>query len=110
MATHPAPNVWEVQGKHIDLPVRVENASIAGAAWRPPRSAVDAQLEPYGLRSAGRRGKGLAMLLCVVYPEEFVLGGYDEVGIGVYASPMSGTAGWVRPVRARAAGHRGVHS
>jgi hypothetical protein len=91
MATHPAPDVWEVQGKRIDLPVRVENASIAGAAWRPPRSAVDAQLEPYGLRSAGRRGKGLAMLLCVVYPEEFVLGGYDEVGIGVYASPRSGT-------------------
>ena len=91
MATHPAPDVWEVQGKQIDLPVRVENASIAGAAWRPPRSAVDAQLEPYGLRSAGRRGKGLAMLLCVVYPEEFVLGGYDEVGIGVYASPVSGT-------------------
>ena len=92
MATHPAPNVWEVQGKHIDLPVRVENASIAGAAWRPPRSAVDAQLEPYGLRSAGRGGKGLAMLLCVVYPEQFVLGAYDEVGIGVYAAPMSGTA------------------
>lgn len=91
MATHPAPDVWEVQGKHVDLPVRVENASIAGAAWRAPRSAVDAQLEPYGLRSAGRRGKGLAMLLCVVYPEEFVLGAYDEVGIGVYASPMSGT-------------------
>ena len=91
MATHPAPDVWEVQGQTIDLPVRVENASIAGAAWRPPRAAVDAQLEPYGLRSAGRRGRGLAMLLCVVYPEEFVLRGYDEVGIGVFASGPGGS-------------------
>ena len=94
MATHPAPDLWEVQGKQIDLPVQGRDASFAGAAWRPPRAAVDAQLEPYGLRSAGRRGKGLAMLVCVVYPDEFVLGGYDEVGIGVYASPCrTGRAG-----------------
>jgi hypothetical protein len=91
MATHPAPDVWEVQGDRIDLPVTVENARIAGALWRAPRSAVDAQLEPFGLRSAGFRGKGLAMLVCVVYPEEFVLGGYDEVGIGVFASGPGGS-------------------
>lgn len=92
MATHPAPDVWDVQGQRIDLPVRVDGATFAGALWRAPRSAVDAQLEPYGLRSAGFRGTGLAMLVCVVYPEEFVLGGYDEVGIGVLAAPRSGTA------------------
>jgi hypothetical protein len=91
MASHPAPDVWEVQGDRINLPVKVENASIAGAMWRAPRSAVDAQVEPYGLRSAGFRGTGLAMLLCVVYPEEFVLGGYDEVGIGVFASAPGGS-------------------
>jgi len=90
MATHPAPDVWEVQGQKIDLPVRVDAATFAGALWRAPRSAVDAQLEPYGLRSAGFRGTGLAMLVCVVYPEEFVLGGYDEVGIGVLASGPGG--------------------
>jgi hypothetical protein len=90
MATHPAPDVWEVQGQTIDLPVRVDAATFAGALWRAPRSAVDAQLEPYGLRSAGFRGSGLAMLVCVVYPEEFVLGGYDEVGIGVLASGPGG--------------------
>ena len=90
MATHPAPDVWEVQGQRIDLPVRVDGATFAGALWRAPRSAVDAQLEPYGLRSAGFRGTGLAMLVCVVYPEEFVLGGYDEVGIGVLASGPGG--------------------
>ena len=92
MATHPAPDLWEVQGQEIDLPVRVDGATFAGALWRSPRAAVDAQLEPYGLRAAGFRGTGLAMLVCVVYPEEFVLGGYDEVGIGVLASPRSGTA------------------
>jgi acetoacetate decarboxylase len=90
MATHPAPDLWEVQGQSIDLPVTVENARFAGALWRASRSAVDAQLEPYGLRSAGFRGSGLAMLVCVVYPEEFVLGGYDEVGIGVFASGPGG--------------------
>ena len=31
------------------------------------------------------------MLVCVVYPEEFVLGGYDEVGIGVFASGPGGS-------------------
>lgn len=92
MATHPAPDVWEVQGKRIDLPVRVNAATFAGAAWRPPRAAVDAQLEPYGLRSASRWRRGLAMLVCVVYEDEFVLGGYDEVGIGVFAAPRPGSA------------------
>jgi hypothetical protein len=92
MATHPAPDLWEVQGKRIPLPVSVDHATFAGALWRTPRSAVDAQLEPYGLRSAGFRGTGLAVLVCVVYPEDFVLGGYEEVGIGVLASPRSGTA------------------
>ncbi len=90
MATHPAPDVWEVQGQQIDLPVRVDGATFAGALWRAPRAAVDAQLEPYGLRSAGFGGTGLAMLVCVVYPEEFVLRGYDEVGIGVLASGPGG--------------------
>ena len=90
MATHPATDLWEVQGKRIDLPVTVEDARFAGALWRAPRSAVDSQLEPYGLTSAGFRGTGLAMLVCVVYPEEFVLGGYDEVGIGVLASGPGG--------------------
>lgn len=90
MATHPAPDLWEVQGRQIDLPVKVRAATFAGAAWRTPRSAVDAQLEPYGLRSAGFRGTGLAMLVCVVYEEEFVLGGYDEVGIGVLATGPGG--------------------
>ena len=91
MATHPAPDLWEVQGKQIDLPVRVRTAKFAGAAWRPPRAAVDAQLEPYGLTSAGRLGRGLAMLVCVVYPDDFVLGAYDEVGIGVFASGPGGS-------------------
>ena len=90
MATHPAPDLWEVQGKEIPLPVRVRSARFAGAAWRPSREAVDAQLEPYGLTSAGRFGRGLAMLVCVVYPDDFVLGGYDEVGIGVFASGPGG--------------------
>ena len=90
MATHPAPDLWEVQGEQIDLPVTVDGATFAGALWRAPRSAVDAQLEPYGLRSAGFRGSGLAVLVCVVYPEEFVLHGYDEVGIGVLASGPGG--------------------
>ena len=90
MATHPAPDLWEVQGKQIDLPVRTHAARFAGAAWRPSRAAVDAQLEPFGLRSAGFRGTGLAMLVCVVYPEEFVLRGYDEVGIGVLATGPGG--------------------
>jgi hypothetical protein len=90
MATHPAPDLWEVQGKQIDLPVEVGAATFAGALWRTPRSAVDAQLEPYGLTSAGFRGTGLAMLVCVVYEPEFVLGGYDEVGIGVLASGPGG--------------------
>jgi hypothetical protein len=90
MATHPATDLWEVQGKRIDLPVTVEDARFAGALWRAPRSAVDSQLEPYGLTSAGFRGTGLAMLVCVVYPDEFVLGGYDEVGIGVLATGPGG--------------------
>lgn len=90
MATHPAPDLWEVQGKQIDLPVRTHAATFAGAAWRPSRAAVDAQLEPYGLKAAGRLGRGFAMLVCVVYPEDFVLGGYDEVGIGVMATGPGG--------------------
>ncbi len=90
MATHPAPDLWEVQGKQIDLPVRVRAAKFAGAVWRPSRAAVDAQLEPYDLTSSGRMGAGLAMLVCVVYPDDFVLGGYDEVGIGVFASGPGG--------------------
>jgi hypothetical protein len=90
MATHPAPDLWEVQGKQIDLPVRTHAAKFAGAAWRPSRAAVDAQLEPYGLKAAGRLGRGFAMLVCVVYPDDFVLGGYDEVGIGVYANGPGG--------------------
>jgi hypothetical protein len=94
MATHPAPDVWELQGRRVDLPVTIETATFAGALWRTPRAAVDAQLQPYGLRAAGVRGTGLALLMCVQYGE-FALGSYDEVGIGVYASPMSRTApGW----------------
>jgi len=90
MATHPAPDVWEVQGTQIDLPVRTGTAKFAGAVWRPSRAAVDAQLEPYGLTSAGRWERGLAILVCVVYPDDFVLGGYDEVGIGVFATGPGG--------------------
>ena len=90
MATHPAPDLWEVQGTQIDLPVRTGAATFAGAAWRPSREAVDAQLEPYGLKAARRWGRGLAMLVCVVYPDDFVLRGYDEVGIGVFASGPGG--------------------
>jgi hypothetical protein len=90
MATHPAPDLWEVQGKQIDLPVRTQAATFAGATWRPSRATVDAQLEPYGLKAAGRLGRGFAMLVCVVYPDEFVLGGYDEVGIGVMATGPGG--------------------
>ena len=90
MATHPAPDLWEVQGRQIDLPVTVQSATFAGALWRTPRTAVDAQLEPYGLTSAGFRGTGLAVLVCIVYEDAFVLGGYDEVGIGVFASGPGG--------------------
>ncbi|MGI9085557.1 MAG: acetoacetate decarboxylase family protein [Aeromicrobium sp.] len=89
MATHPAPDVWEVQGRQIDLPVRIEAASFAGALWRPSRTVVDAQLEPYGLRSAGFRDTGLALLMLVVY-REFVLGDYDEVGLSVLADGPGG--------------------
>ncbi|MGH3457689.1 acetoacetate decarboxylase family protein [Aeromicrobium sp.] len=89
MATHPAPDVWEVQGRQIDLPVKIESASFAGALWRPSRTAVDAQLEQYGLRSAGFRDGGLALLMLVVY-REFVLGTYDEVGLAVLASGPGG--------------------
>jgi hypothetical protein len=90
MATHTAPDVWEVQGQRIDLPVTIDHAKFAGAAWRASRSAVDAVLEPYGLEAAGVRGSGLALLMCVQYPSDFVLGGYDEVGVGVLAAGPSG--------------------
>lgn len=84
MATHTAPEVWDVQGRRIDLPVRIHQATFAGAVWRPPRSAVDAVLEPYGLKGAGFGGTGIAFLMCVQYAE-FVLGSYDEAGVGVLA-------------------------
>lgn len=90
MATHPAPDLWEVQGKEIPLPVRVQTARFAGAAWRPSLDAVNTELSPYGLKAAGRLGRGLALLVCVVYPDDFVLGGYDEVGIGVFATGPGG--------------------
>lgn len=89
MATHPAADLWEVQGRQIELPVTIPQATFAGALWRSPRSAVDAVLEPYGLKGAGVRGAGLGLLMCVQY-SEFALGSYDEVGVGVLAAGPGG--------------------
>ena len=48
----PLPTSGRSRASRSTLPVRV-TATFAGALWRTPTSAVDAQLEPYGLTSAG---------------------------------------------------------
>jgi hypothetical protein len=69
---------YEIQGRHIELPLEIADASAGIAVCSASVSAVAAALPP-GLRPMRwRPGRGLVVLMLVTYREN-PLGAYDEV-------------------------------
>jgi hypothetical protein len=92
MAHLVAPGTWAVQGRTVALPVRFDRARAAVALFRPDPGAAYAELRPAGLRPliVGRRG--VAVLMLVRY-DEWELGAYDEVGVGLLVRGPGGPPG-----------------
>lgn len=85
MAQRTAAGIWSIQGRTVTLPVTIPDARITAAVFvaRPAEARqllAETPLEPYVLG-----GRAFSLLMCVHYGE-WVLGTYDEVGVGLLAS------------------------
>ncbi|HEU5470997.1 MAG TPA: acetoacetate decarboxylase family protein [Actinophytocola sp.] len=87
-----AERTWSVQGVTIDLPVRIRDAELAGAVFTARPAEVSALLAGTGLRPFLLAGRAVSLLMLVHYGE-WVLGSYDEVGIGLLTRGPRGRLG-----------------
>lgn len=92
MGEHVAAKTWRVQGETITLPVRITDAEMASAVFTVRPADAAACLAGTGLRPFTLAGRALSVLMLVHYGE-WVLGSYDEVGIGLLARGPGGRAG-----------------
>jgi hypothetical protein len=89
MAELIADRTWAIQGRTINLPVRLEGAEFACAIFGADPSAAAELLSGAALRPFTIAARSFSVLLLVHYPD-WALGSYDEVGIGVLARGPGG--------------------
>ncbi len=87
-----AAKTWRVQGETITLPVRITDAETALAVFTVRPADAATCLVGTGLRPFTLAGRGFSMLMLVHYGE-WVLGTYDEVGIGLLTRGPGGRLG-----------------
>ncbi|HET9142935.1 acetoacetate decarboxylase family protein [Actinophytocola sp.] len=87
-----AEKTWSVQGVTIDLPVRIRDAEMASAVFTARPAEASALLAGTGLRPLTVAGRAVSMLMLVHYGE-WVLGSYDEVGVGLFTRGPGGRVG-----------------
>jgi hypothetical protein len=78
-----AAKTWRIQGETITLPVRITDAEMAAAVFTVRPADAATCLAGTGLRPFTLTGRAFSMLMVVHYGE-WVLGSYDEVGIGLF--------------------------
>jgi hypothetical protein len=87
-----ATRTWRIQGETITLPVRFTDAELAAAVFTVRPADVAACLAGTGLRPFTVAGRAVSMLMLVHYGE-WVLGSYDEVGVGLLTRGPGGRRG-----------------
>jgi Acetoacetate decarboxylase (ADC) len=87
-----AARTWRVQGETITLPVRITDAEMAAAVFTARPADAAGCLAGTGLRPLSVAGRALSMLMLVHYGP-WVLGSYDEVGVGLLTRGPGGRPG-----------------
>jgi Acetoacetate decarboxylase (ADC) len=87
-----ATRTWRVQGETITLPVRFTDAELAAAVFTARPADAAACLAGTGLRPFTVAGRAVSVLMLVHYGE-WVLGSYDEVGVGLLTRGPGGRRG-----------------
>jgi hypothetical protein len=87
-----AAKTWRIQGETITLPVRIRNAELAAAVFTARPADAANCLTGTGLRPFTLAGRAFSMLMLVHYGE-WVLGSYDEVGVGLFTRGPGGRLG-----------------
>jgi Acetoacetate decarboxylase (ADC) len=87
-----AARTWRVQGETITLPVRIRDAEMASAVFTARPADAATCLAGTGLRPFTLAGRSFSVLMLVHYGE-WVLGSYDEIGVGVFARGPNGRPG-----------------
>jgi hypothetical protein len=87
-----AAKTWRGQGKTVTLPVRIMDAEMATAVFPARPSDAATCLAGTGLRPLTVAGRALSLLMLVRYGE-WVLGSYDEVGVGLLTRGPGGRLG-----------------
>jgi len=85
VAQRTAAGTWSIQGRTVTLPVTIPDARITTAVFRAPAAEARRLLAETPLTPLEVRGRAFSLLLCVHYGE-WVLGTYDEVGVGLLVS------------------------
>jgi hypothetical protein len=83
MAERVRPGVWTIQGQTVTLPVHV-SARLTAAVFAAPVAGAMSVLQGTPLRPFTIAGRALSVLMCLRY-DEWALGRYDEVGVGLLA-------------------------
>jgi Acetoacetate decarboxylase (ADC). len=73
---------WTIQGRTVTLPVSITHAESAVAVYAAPADAAAEHLRGTELEPWTVGGRALSVLLLVHY-DEWELGTYDEVGVGL---------------------------
>jgi hypothetical protein len=76
---------WSIQGRTVTLPVTIPDARITSVVFATPAAAARGLLAETPLEPLEVRGRAFSLLMCVHYGD-WVLGSYDEVGVGLLAS------------------------
>jgi hypothetical protein len=87
-----AAKTWRIQGETITLPVRITDAETASAVFAVRPVDAASCLRGTGLRPFTLAGRAFSMLMLVHYGE-WVLGTYDEVGVGLFTRGPGGRLG-----------------
>ncbi len=87
-----ATRTWRIQGETVTLPVRFTDAELAAATFTVRPAHAAACLAGTGLRPFTVAGRALSVLMLVHYGE-WVLGSYDEVGVGLLTRGPGGRRG-----------------
>jgi len=92
MAQLIADDRWDIQGTPVQLPVTFPHARFSAAVFTAERAAVDKVVARTPLRAASVGRRTVSMLFCAHY-DDWPLGRYDEVGVGVLVHGPDGGIG-----------------
>ena len=83
---------WEIQGRSVEVPVRVRDATLTAATFTCPAAAAREVLADTPYRPAAVFGRAITTLACVTY-RDGDLDAYDEIGLLVAVEGPDGVAG-----------------